>query len=48
MELIAKDLQAFILKQSWASVSLDGQRGNESLPGGGAGREGELAGDVPL
>ncbi len=27
LELIAKDPQAFILKQGWASVSLDGARG---------------------
>ena len=27
LELIAKDPQAFILKQGWASVSLDGERG---------------------
>jgi hypothetical protein len=27
LELIAKDPQAFILKQGWASVSLDGGRG---------------------
>ena len=26
LELIAKDPQAFILKQGWASVSLDGER----------------------
>ena len=27
LELIARDPQAFILKQGWASVSLDGARG---------------------
>jgi hypothetical protein len=27
LERIAKDPQAFILKQGWASVSLDGERG---------------------
>jgi hypothetical protein len=31
LELIAKDPQAFILKQGWASVSLDGERGLKEL-----------------
>ena len=31
LELIAKDPQAFILKQGWASVSLDGARGRMEL-----------------
>jgi hypothetical protein len=31
LELIAKDPQAFILKQGWASVSLDGGRGLKEL-----------------
>jgi hypothetical protein len=31
LERIAKDPQAFILKQGWASVSLDGERGLKEL-----------------
>jgi DNA polymerase III epsilon subunit-like protein len=31
LELIAKDPQAFILKQGWTSVSLDGERGLKEL-----------------
>ena len=31
MELIAKDPQAFILKQGWASISLDAERGLKEL-----------------
>jgi hypothetical protein len=31
LERIAKDPQAFILKQGWTSVSLDGERGFKEL-----------------
>ena len=51
LELIAKDPQAFILEQGWASVSLDGARGLMELEreiGELKEEVGELAGEVPF